>query len=108
MRKIRKGDRVKVLSGKDKGRIGVILKLVTKSTGLWVVVEGMNVKKKHVKPDPQRQKPGGIIPREAPMPVCKVGLVDPTTGKESRVGIKTLADGRKVRFFKSSGEVVDV
>lgn len=112
MRKIRKGDKVQIVSGKDKGRIGNVLKLLRKKkqpeTGLWVVVEGVNVKKKHVKPNPQKEQPGGIIPQEAPMPVCKVALLDPTTGKQSKVGIKTLADGTKVRYFKSSGEVVDV
>lgn len=112
MHKIRKGDKVKVLSGKDKGRIGTILKIVKKKqrpeTGLWVVVEGANIRKEHVKANPQKEQPGGIIPREAPMPACKVALVDPTTGKASRVGIKTLTDGQKVRYFKSSGEVVDV
>jgi large subunit ribosomal protein L24 len=108
MRKIRKGDKVKVISGKDKGRVGTILKVVAESTGLSVVVEGINVKKKHVKPNPQREQPGGIIPREAAIPACKVALLDPTTNKPSRVGVKLLADGKKVRVFKSSGEVVDV
>lgn len=112
MRKIRKGDKVQIVSGKDKGRTGNVLEVLTKSkrpeTGLWVLVEGINIKKKHVKPNPQKEQPGGIIPREAPLPVCKVALFDPTTGKASRVGIKTLEDGSKVRYFKSSGEVVDV
>lgn len=112
MRRIRKGDKVQVLSGKDKGRTGNVLQVLTKpqrpETGLWVVVEGINVRKEHVKPNPQRQEPGGIIPRETPMPACKVALLDPHSSKPSRVGIRTLADGKKVRFFKSSGEVVDV
>lgn len=108
MRRIRKGDKVQVLSGKDRGRTGEILQVLTAPTGLMVVVSGINVKKKHVKPNPQREQPGGIIPREVPMPACKVALLDPTTSKPSRVGIRTLADGNKVRFFKSSGEVVDV
>ena len=112
MQKIRKGDRVQVRAGKDKGRIGTVLQVITRpapsTLGLKVIVEGINVKKKHVKPNPQREQPGGIIPREAPMPVCKVALIDPTTNKPSRVGIKVLADGKRVRYFKSSGEVVDV
>jgi large subunit ribosomal protein L24 len=108
MRKIRKGDKVKIISGKDKGRVGTVLKVVAEAAGLSVVVEGVNVKKKHVKPNPQREQPGGIIPREAAMPACKVALLDPTTNKPSRVGVKLLADGKKVRVFKSSGEVVDV
>lgn len=106
MRRIRKGDRVKILSGKDKGRISTILQVLPKTN--QVIVEGVNVKKKHVKPNPQREQPGGIIPREAPMHACKVALFDPTTNKASRVGIKVLADGERVRFFKSSGEVIDV
>lgn len=112
MRKIRKGDKVQIVSGKDKGRTGNVLKVLTKpkrpETGLWVVVEGINIKKKHVKPNPQKEQPGGIIPKEAPLPVCKVALFDSATGKASRVGIKTLENGSKVRYFKSSGEVVDV
>lgn len=112
MRKIRKGDKVQMLSGKDKGRIGTVLKVLIKSqrpeTGLWVIVEGVNVNKKHVKPNPQREQPGGIIPREAPVPACKVALIDPTTNKPTRVAFKQLADGNKVRVFRSSGEVVDV
>ncbi len=108
MRKIRKGDKVQVISGKDKGRVGTILSVQAEATGLFVVVEGINVRKKHVKPNPQREQPGGIIPREAAMPACKVALLDPTTNKPSRIGVKVLADGNKVRVFKSSGEVVDV
>ncbi len=108
MRKIRKGDKVQVISGKDKGRVGTILSVTAEATGLFVVVEGVNVRKKHVKPNPQREQPGGIIPREAAMPACKVALLDPTTNKPSRIGVKVLADGNKVRVFKSSGEVVDV
>lgn len=112
MRKIRKGDKVHIISGKDKGRTGTVLKVLIKpqrpETGLWVIVEGINVKKKHVKPNPQREQPGGIIPREAPMPMCKVALLDPTTNKPSRAGIRVLEDGNKVRFFRVSGEVVDV
>lgn len=108
MRKIRKGDKVQVMSGKDKGRIGTVLSVLQAAEGLSVIVEGINVKKKHVKPNPQREQPGGIVPKEAPMPACKVALLDPTTNKPSRVGIKLLEDGKKVRVFRSSGEVVDV
>lgn len=112
MQKIRKGDRVQVRSGKDKGRIGTVLQVITRPSranlGMQVLVEGINVKKKHVKPNPQREQPGGIIPREAPLAISKIALIDPTTNKPSRVGIKVLADGKRVRYFKSSGEVVDV
>lgn len=111
MRKIRKGDKVRVTSGKDKGRTGTVLSVMTKTsrpdTGLWVVVEGINIRKEHVKPNPQKEQPGGIIPRETAMPACKVALLDPTTNKPSRVGVRTV-DGNKVRYFKSSNEVVDV
>lgn len=112
MQRIRKGDKVQVLSGKDKGRTGNVLQVLKMphrpETGLWVIVEGVNVKKVHVKPNPQQQKPGGIIPKEAAMPACKVALLDPTSGKASRTGVRVLEDGKKVRYFKSSGEVVDV
>lgn len=108
MRKIRKGDKVQVISGKDKGRIGRVLSVLGDDTNLSVIVEGINIRKKHVKPIPQKEQPGGIVPKETAMPACKVALLDPTTNKPSRVGIKLLADGKKVRVFKSSGEVVDV
>jgi large subunit ribosomal protein L24 len=116
MNKIRKGDLVQVIAGKDKGRSGKVLQVLRRAikknksnTGtLWVIVEGLNIVKKHVKGNPQQQKPGGIIPKEAPLSVCKVALIDSSTNKPSRVGIKVLEDGRKVRYFKASGEVVDV
>lgn len=115
MNKIRKGDLVQVIAGRDKGRTGKILQVLQKSKSnplkkdqLWVLVEGLNIVKKHVKGNPQQQKPGGIIPKEAPLLACKVALFDPTAKKPSRVGIKTLDDGRKVRYFIASGEVVDV
>lgn len=117
MNKIRKGDLVQVLAGRDKGRTGKVLQVLKKVKNKkaknspvqqWVLVEGLNIVKKHVKANPQQQKPGGIIPKEAPLLACKVALVDPTTNKPSRVGIKFLEDGRKVRYFKTSGEVVDV
>ena len=112
MRKIRKGDRIQVIAGKEKGKVGTVLQVLRNKkrpeVGTMVLVEGINVKKKHVKPNPQREQPGGIVPREAPMPACKVSLVDPTTQKPSRVGIRVLEDGQRVRYFKSSGEVVDV
>lgn len=116
MNKIRKGDLVQVMAGKDKGRSGKILQVLKKSSKkfrrnqnqLWVIVEGLNIVKKHVKGNPQQQKPGGIIPKEAPLLACKVMLIDPTANKPSRIGIKTLEDGKKVRYFKASGEVVDV
>lgn len=103
--KIRKDDDVIVIAGKDKGRQGKVLK--TFSNGK-VLVEGINLIKKHVKPNPNTQTQGGIIEREAPMQASNVAIIDPATGKASRVGFKILDDGQKVRFLKSSGEVIDV
>lgn len=112
MRKIKKGDLVKVITGKDKGRTGKILSVLTKKNkpqqGLYVLVEGVNVVKRHTRGNPQLQKPGGIIPKEKPIHNSNVMLLDPTSNEASRVGMKTLEDGRKVRYFKASNEVVDV
>jgi large subunit ribosomal protein L24 len=103
MEKIRKGDQVVVLSGRDKGRRGAVLQVGEGA----VLVESLNRVKRHTKPNPQANQPGGIIEKEMPMPLSKVALWNPGAKKGDRVGIKTLADGKKVRFFKSSGEVID-
>lgn len=112
MRKIKKGDTVKVISGKDKGRVGKVLAVLTQTKqsndSLCVLVEGINVVKKHTRGNPQMQKPGGIISKEAPIHYSNVMLLDTTSNEPSRVGFKQLEDGRKVRYFKASGEVVDV
>jgi large subunit ribosomal protein L24 len=105
MRKIRVGDDVIVRTGKDRGKRGTVLRVVDEER---VVVENVNMAKKHQKPNPQRGVPGGIIDKEMPLHVSNVGLFNPAKGGADRVGFKTLADGRKVRFFKSDGEVVDV
>lgn len=105
MNKIRKGDDVIVLAGKDKGKRGVVLSRVG---GQHVLVEGVNRVKKHVKPNPMRGQAGGIVDREMPIDVSNIALFNPSAGKADRVGFKQLDDGRKVRVFKSSGEVVDV
>jgi large subunit ribosomal protein L24 len=105
MRKIRVGDDVIVRTGKDRGKRGTVLRVVDEER---IVVENVNMAKKHQKPNPQRGVPGGIIDKEMPMHVSNVGLFNPAKGSADRVGFKTLADGRKVRFFKSDGEVVDV
>jgi large subunit ribosomal protein L24 len=105
MNKIRKGDQVVVLSGRDKGRKGAVLEVLEGGT---VVVEGVNMVKRHSKPNPQANKPGGIIEKAMPMPVSKVGVWNPGAKKADRIGVKTLADGKKVRFFKSNGEMLDV
>ncbi len=104
MRKIKKGDDVVVLAGKDKGRRGTVLRVMP---DMKLVVEGVNKVKKHAKPNPMQNAPGGIIEKEMPIQGSNVALFNPVTQKADRVGIKSLEDGRKVRFFKSNGEVVD-
>jgi len=104
MEKIRKGDQVVVLSGRDKGRRGAVLRVLADGA---VLVESVNRVKRHTKPNPQANQPGGIIEKEMPLPLSKVALWNPGAKKGDRVGIKRLADGKKVRFFKSSGEVID-
>jgi large subunit ribosomal protein L24 len=104
--KFRKGDEVVVLIGKDKGKRGTITK-VNAETGR-VVVENINMVKKHQKPNPNMNVPGGIIEKEMAIDVSNVAMFNPVTGKADRVGFKMLDDGRKVRVFKSNGEVVDV
>ena len=104
-RKIRKDDEVIVLTGRDKGKRGAVLRVVTKADR--VLVEGVNVTKRHVKPtqgDPQ----GGIVEREAPIHISNVALIDPESDRPTRARYKTLEDGRKVRVSARSGEVIDV
>lgn len=103
--KIKKDDEVIVITGKDKGREGKVLRVLP--TGK-VLVEGVNIVKKHVRPNPNTQTQGGIIEREAPLQASNIAIKDPATGKPSRVGFKILEDGQKVRYLKSSGEVIDV
>jgi len=104
-RKIRKGDDVIVLTGKDKGKRGTILRVLDEDR---VLVESINLAKKHMKPNPTKGEPGGIVEKEMPIQASNVALFNSATGKADRVGFKTLDDGRKVRVFKSDGEVVDV
>ncbi len=114
MRKIKTGDEVVVITGKDRGRRGKVLSISEKTTygnksrGLWVFVEGINLVKKHKKPNPQANQPGGIISKEMPLHISNVALFNRETSKPSKVGIKILDDGKKVRYFKATGEVVDV
>lgn len=105
MKKIRKGDQVEVLTGKDKGRNGAVLSVLANDK---VLVENINLAKKHQKPNPQKGLNGGIIEKEMPIHVSNVAIVNPTSGKADRVGFKVLEDGSKVRIFKSDKEVVDV
>lgn len=105
MEKIRKGDDVIVLAGKDKGKRGVVL---TRLDEERVIVEGVNRAKKHVKPNPVKGVVGGIADKDMPIHVSNVALFNPVTGKADRVGFKVLEDGRKVRVFRSNGELVKV
>ncbi len=104
MQKIRKGDDVIVIAGKDKGRRGTVLRVLRDKDR--VVVEGANMVKKHVRGNPQRGESGGILEREAPLHISNVALYNPKTEKADRVGIKQV-DGKNVRFFKSNNELVD-
>jgi large subunit ribosomal protein L24 len=103
MNKIRKGDHVVVLSGKDKGRQGTVLTI----DGDKVTVENVNKAKKHTKPNPQRNVPAGIVDKPMPLHISKVAIWNAGAKKADRVGIKELKDGKRVRFFKSNGEVID-
>jgi len=105
MNKIVKGDKVVVLAGRDKGKQGLVQKILSKDR---VLVEGVNMVKKHVRPNPNKGETGGIIDREASIHVSNLALVNPVTNKADRVGFKILEDGKKVRFFKSNGEVADI
>ena len=105
MSKLRKGDDVVVLSGRDKGKRGTVLQIIENNR---ILVANVNVIKKHVKPNPNRGETGDIIEREAPIQISNVALFNPNTNKADRVGYKVLEDGRKVRVFKSDGEVADI
>ena len=104
MERIRKGDHVVVITGRDKGKRGPVLRRVDKD---HVVVEGVNRVKKHVRPNPMKGQTGGIVDKDMPIHISNVALYNPQTQKADRVGIKSLEDGRKVRIFKSNGEMVD-
>ena len=110
MQKIRKGDQVVVTTGREKGKRGTVLRVLESGK---VLIEGVNRAKKHQRPNPVKGQTGGIIDKEMPLAISNVMLVNPATGKGDRVGFKFLeaqsgATPRKVRFFKSNGEVVDV
>jgi len=105
MKKIRKGDQVVVLTGRDKGKRGSVLRMLDDGR---VVVQSINMIKRHTKPNPNKGVTGGIVEKEASIDISNIALLNPTTGKGERVGFKTLTDGRKVRVWKKSGEVVDV
>ncbi len=104
MRKIRKGDNVVVIAGRDKGKRGSVLRVVDDS---HVVVEGVNRVKKHQRPNPMKGTTGGIVEMEVPIDVSNIAILNPATQKADRIGFRLLEDGRKVRFLKSNGEVID-
>lgn len=105
MRKIRKEDNVEVITGKSKGKRGKVLKVLADGK---VLIEGVNIVKKHVKPNPNKGIQGGIQEKEAPIHCSNVALVNPATNKPERIGFRHLDDGRKVRYFKSTNEVIDI
>ena len=104
MNKIKKGDRVIVNAGKDNGKQGTVLRVLANYTA---VVEGINSVKKHEKPNPMKGLNGGIVTKEMPIQISNLAVLNPTTNKGDRIGIKTLEDGRRVRIFRSNGEMVD-
>ncbi len=112
MKKMRIGDEVKVIAGKDKGRTGKVLRLLQKHSnpaqGFWVIVEGLHKVVKHIKPNPQANQAGGIVSKETPIHISNVQVLNPATGKGGKVGIRKTDDGKQVRYFKATGEVVDV
>jgi large subunit ribosomal protein L24 len=105
MQRIKKGDEVIVLSGRDKGKRGTVLNRVDAE---HVVVEGVNRVKKHQRPNPMKGLAGGIVDKDLPIHVSNIALYNPATQKADRAGVKTLENGRKVRVFKGNGEQVDV
>ena len=105
MQKIRKGDDVVVLAGRDKGKRGTVLRRLP---GDYVLVEGVNRVKKHQRPNPMKNQTGGIVEKEMPIHVSNIALFNPQSKKSDRVGIKIMEDGRRVRLFKSNGEMVDI
>jgi large subunit ribosomal protein L24 len=105
MQRIRKGDEVIVITGRDKGKRGTVLRRIDDE---HVLIEGVNRVKKHQRPNPMKGITGGIVDKDMPIHVSNVALFNPATKKADRVGVKTLEGGRKVRVFKSSGEQVDV
>tara|TARA_B100001113_G_C21002500_1_gene575583 strand:+ start:436 stop:753 length:318 start_codon:yes stop_codon:yes gene_type:complete len=105
MRKLRKGDSVIVIAGKDKGKKGEVLKVIDDNK---LIVTNVNLAKKHTKPNPNKEETGGIIEREMPLNISNVMIFNPLTKKADKVGCKTLENGKKVRIYKSNKEVIDI
>ena len=104
MRKIKKGDNIVVIAGRDKGKRGDVAQVVDDS---HVVVNGINTVKKHARPNPMKNQPGGIVTKEVPIHVSNVAIWNPVTQKADRIGFRVMDDGRKVRFYKSNGEQIN-
>ena len=104
MRKLKKGDNVVVITGRDKGKRGDVARVVDAS---HVVVNGINTVKRHTRPNPLKNQPGGIVAKELPLDVSNVAIWNPVTQKPDRIGFRVLEDGRKVRFYKSNGEQIN-
>ena len=104
MRKIKKGDNVVVIAGRDKGKRGDVATIVDDT---HVIVNGVNTVKRHTKPNPMKNQPGGIVSKEVPIHVSNVAIWNPVTQKPDRIGFKLMDDGRKLRFFKSNGEQIN-
>jgi large subunit ribosomal protein L24 len=105
MKRIRKGDEVIVIAGKDKDKQGSVLNIMPNGR---LIVSDVNMSKRHTKPNPNRGQPGGIIEKEMPIDPSNIMLFNPQTNKGDRIGFRVLEDGRKVRYFKSTNEVVDI
>lgn len=106
--KLKKDDEVIVINGKDKGRRGVINRIIVKNSKKKVYIDGLNKIKKHVRPNPQANQQGGIVEQEAPIDISNVAIFNPATKKADRVGFKVLDDGKKIRVFRSTQEQIDV
>jgi large subunit ribosomal protein L24 len=104
MRKIRKGDNVVVIAGRDKGKRGDVARYVDDT---HVIVNGVNQVRRHTKPNPMKNQPGGIVSKEAPIHISNVAIWNPVTQKPDRIGFRMMQDGRKLRFYKSNGEQIN-
>jgi large subunit ribosomal protein L24 len=104
MRKIKRGDNVVVIAGKDKGKRGDVAKYVDDT---HLIVNGVNTVRRHTKPNPMKNQPGGIVSKEAPIHISNVAIWNPVTQKPDRIGFRLMPDGRKLRFFKSNGEQIN-
>jgi large subunit ribosomal protein L24 len=104
MRKIKRGDNVVVIAGKDKGKRGDVAKYVDDT---HVIVNGVNTVRRHTKPNPMKNQPGGIVSKEAPIHISNVAIWNPVTQQADRIGFRLMPDGRKLRFYKSNGEQIN-